>query len=100
MFFLGFVIHDVLLLAAGFLVGRVQDVFFQAGMDRDFHFQLFKEIGALFQAALGGFAQLAEDAFYAFMVGFQQVYGIHGQVSQVEVSANGFYRRSLIVKEH
>ncbi|MNR27902.1 hypothetical protein D3C85_1451970 [compost metagenome] len=39
MLLLGFVIHDVLLLAPGFFIRRVQHFLFKTGMDRDFHFQ-------------------------------------------------------------
>jgi hypothetical protein len=39
-------------------------------VDGDFHFQLGEQFRAFFNATLGGLAQLAQDAFYAFMVGF------------------------------
>ncbi|MNL85183.1 hypothetical protein D3C87_2134100 [compost metagenome] len=56
MFFLGLVIHYVLLFAPGFLVRRVQDLFFETGMNGDFHFQLGQQFAAFFDTTLGGFA--------------------------------------------
>ncbi|MNR36076.1 hypothetical protein D3C85_1539660 [compost metagenome] len=93
--FLGFVIHHVLLFATGFFISRIQDFFLKSGMNADFHLKLGQQLGAFFNAAFSGFAQLAQDAFYTFMVSFQQIDGVHGQVSQVitGVSANGLSGR-------
>jgi hypothetical protein len=71
-------------------------------MDLDFHFQFGQQLGALFNPTLGGLAQLGQDAFHAFMVGFQQVNGVHGQTSRLVTgqAQTVFLPLSLTLLEH
>jgi hypothetical protein len=71
-------------------------------MDLDFHVQFSQQLGTFFNPTLGGLAQLGQDAFYAFMVGFQQVNGVHGQTSCLSrgQAQTVFLPLSLTLLEH
>ncbi|MCY1454304.1 hypothetical protein D9M71_713580 [compost metagenome] len=60
MLFLGFVIHLRFLLAAGLLDGRVQDFFFQSGVDGHLPLDTFEQLGAFLHRALSGGGQLLQ----------------------------------------
>ncbi len=75
--FLGLVIHLQLFLAAGFLVGGVENLLFQLGMNGHFHFQLAEQLGTRLHGALGGFGQARQQVLYALMILDQQVDGVH-----------------------
>ncbi|MNJ64447.1 hypothetical protein D3C77_603960 [compost metagenome] len=77
MLLLGLVIHLQLFLRAGILVGGVENLFFQLGMDGDFHFQLVQQLGTGLDRTLGGFGQARQDVLHALVVLDQQVDGIH-----------------------
>mgnify|MGYP006202803611 CR=1 FL=1 len=72
----------VLFLAAGFFESRVKNFFLQTGVEGDFHFQFGYQLRAFFHSAIRRFAELGQQGFYSFVVGFQQINGVHARYLQ------------------